>query len=189
MKLFSAEKMNGGSFIERHSRKIGAGLVIGTIAGFFKFLGGQFGLFQKFNSLALWLGHSAISVVEAGSQPNVVVIMADDLDSGITAFLVNNGFMPNLKRYLIDEGTAFNESFVTNAVCCPARATYLTGQYSHNNGVLTNMLPKGGASLLKDESTLAVWLQAVGYRTSYIGKYLNAYGTSDMNHDGVVDAQ
>ena len=57
----------------------------------------------------------------------------------------------------------------------PARATYLTGQYSHNNGVLSNAPPDGGFGRLDHTSTLPVWLQAAGYHTTHIGKYLNGY--------------
>jgi arylsulfatase A-like enzyme len=109
------------------------------------------------------------------SPLNIVVIMADDLDVGSTETAVANHFMPNLKQYLIDPGTTFSESFVTEALCCPSRATYLTGQYAHNHGVLRNVGDTGGFNKLDHTSTLAVWLSAGGYRTGHVGKYLNGY--------------
>lgn len=120
-------------------------------------------------------------------RPNIVVIMADDLDVGSVERLLALGMMPHLKRYLIDEGVTFKNSFVTNSLCCPSRATFLTGQYAHNTGVLTNIPPTGSITAFNDSQTLATWLQAAGYRTSHIGKYLNGYGTADHNGDGMLD--
>jgi arylsulfatase A-like enzyme len=109
------------------------------------------------------------------SPLNIVVIMADDLDVGSTETAVANHFMPNLKQYLIDLGTIFSESFVTESLCCPSRSTFLTGQYAHNHGVLRNGGAVGGFDKLDHDSTFAVWLAAGGYRTGHVGKYLNGY--------------
>jgi N-acetylglucosamine-6-sulfatase len=119
--------------------------------------------------------------------PNIIVIMVDDLDAWSLARAVGAGLMPNLRTGVIHRGMTFVNSFVTNSLCCPSRATFLTGQYSHNHGVLTNGGTNGGVTLLDDRSTLATWLQAAGYRTGYIGKYLNGYGTDDVNRDGSTD--
>ena len=61
-------------------------------------------------------------------------------------------------------------------LCCPARATYYTGQYAHNHGVKWNTFPLGGFDKLKQEETLPVWLRRAGYQTTHIGKYLNETG-------------
>ena len=119
--------------------------------------------------------------------PNIIVIMVDDLDAWSLARAVGAGLMPNLRTGVIDRGMTFVNSFVTNSLCCPSRATFLTGQYSHNHGVLTNGGNNGGVTLLDDRSTVATWLQAAGYRTGYIGKYLNGYGADDVNGDGLND--
>ncbi len=114
------------------------------------------------------------AVTEA--RPNIVVIMVDDLDlDGMNTMLALD-LAPNIERDLVDAGTVFTESFVANALCCPSRATFLTGQYSHNNGVLSNHGDNGGVAAFDDTSTLGTWLQGGGYRTSYAGKYLNGYG-------------
>ena len=115
-------------------------------------------------------------VASAAQLPNVVVIMADDLDLNMTETLLQGGYMPNLQTHIVDAGTTFENSFVTSAVCCPSRATFLTGQYSHNHQVLGNLLPDGGASRLDDTTTLATWLQDAGYVTGFVGKDLNQYG-------------
>lgn len=109
--------------------------------------------------------------------PNIVVIMADDLDVESLAVLRSHGFMPNLERYVVRPGVTFRNSFVTYSLCCPSRATFLTGQYAHNHMVRGNQPPIGGVTSLDDSSTIATWLQDGGYRTAHVGKYLNQYGT------------
>ena len=115
-------------------------------------------------------------VVSENSRPNIVVIMVDDLDTELLEVLLFFQLMPNLSQHIIERGIRFDESFVTNSLCCPSRASFLTGQYSHNNGVLMNTPPNGSVSALRDSSTVATALHNVGYRTGYVGKYLNGYG-------------
>jgi len=113
-----------------------------------------------------------------GTRPNIVLIMADDLDVASLGRMLEPdlALMPNFKRYFVDEGVRFANAFVTNSLCCPSRATYLTGQYSHNTNVLTNHSPSGSLGAFRASSTLAVWLSDAGYRTSHVGKFLNGYG-------------
>jgi len=108
--------------------------------------------------------------------PNVVIVMTDDLSHGTLNDAIAHNWMPNLKASVIDQGLTFANSFVGDSLCCPSRATLLSGQYSHNHGVRTNVLPGGGVTLFNDASTMATWLQAAGYRTGLVGKYLNGYG-------------
>src|SRR5262249_26364623 len=68
----------------------------------------------------------------------------------------------------------FQNAFLNVPLCCPSRATILTGQYSHHTGVTQN-----DGSPFKDDSTIATWLQDSGYRTGLFGKYLNKYPFSD----------
>jgi arylsulfatase A-like enzyme len=104
-------------------------------------------------------------------RPNVVMIMTDD--QTVESMRV----MPNVKALLADRGVTFDNSFVSYSLCCPSRATYLTGQYAHNHGVWGNIAPNGGYYKLDSTNTLPVWLQRGGYQTIHIGKYLNGYGT------------
>src|SRR5207249_500505 len=67
--------------------------------------------------------------------------------------------------------------FMTTPLCCPSRSSILSGQYSHRTGVYKNGGNNGGADDFDDTSSLAIWLQNAGYRTSLIGKYLNGYNT------------
>src|SRR5919107_3633980 len=120
-------------------------------------------------------GGGAGSGEEASSapaeKPNVIMILTDDLDKASISR------MPNLRSLLIEQGTPFENAFVTDPLCCPSRATILRGQYAHNHGVLENGPPNGGyekfRSLGRQNSTLATWLQDAGYRTVLIGKYIN----------------
>ena len=106
----------------------------------------------------------------AFERPSVVVIMTDDQTYRDMAA------MPRTRALIGGAGARFTRSYVSYPLCCPSRATFLTGQYNHNNGVHTNTPPRGGFEALDAAHTLPVWLSAAGYRTSHIGKYLNGYG-------------
>jgi N-acetylglucosamine-6-sulfatase len=110
------------------------------------------------------------------AQPNIVMLMMDDLDQSVWAQALQLGYLPNIQSEILDKGTVFREAVATLSMCCPSRTTYLTGQYPHNHGVVRNVGPKGGFdSFDNDGSALAVWLRRAGYRTGLIGKYLNGY--------------
>ena len=81
--------------------------------------------------------------------------------------------MKNVKRLLVDQGTSFDNSFVSFSLCCPSRATFLTGQYAHNHGVLSNKPPYGGYYALDSSNTLPVWLKRAGWTilVGNLGKY------------------
>src|SRR4051794_4119502 len=66
--------------------------------------------------------------------PNIVVVVTDDQANSQVGPL----YLPRITRLLQDEGTTFENAFLTTPLCCPSRASLLTGQYGHNNGVLTN---------------------------------------------------
>jgi N-acetylglucosamine-6-sulfatase len=114
-------------------------------------------------------------------RPNVVVIETDDQSNSLLG-------MDDLARLLVAKGTTFANSYVSFPLCCPSRATFLTGQYSHNHGVFTTELPNGYNGL-DHSSTLAVWLRSSGYRTAMVGKYLNGYGIEDGIPEAVPDAR
>jgi len=118
-------------------------------------------------------GENTLSGRAGAERPNIVFILTDDLDAASIAF------MPKLKALLIDQGVSFSNFFASFSLCCPSRATILRGQYAHNTQILGNGPPSGGFekfhSLGEENSTVATWLQAAGYRTMYVGKYLNGY--------------
>ena len=109
---------------------------------------------------------------ERVERPNVVVIMTDDQRVDEMAVL------PAVRRLVVRPGAWFSRSFASFPLCCPSRATFLTGQYAHNHGVLDNRPPRGGYDRLDSSETLPVWLQRAGYETAHVGKYLNGYGTA-----------
>jgi N-acetylglucosamine-6-sulfatase len=110
-----------------------------------------------------------------GKKPNVVVVMTDDQDARSLRV------MGAVKRQLQRKGTTFRNAFATFPLCCPSRATFLTGQYAHNHGVLSNTPPDGGFEAFRDARTLATSMKRAGYRTGWIGKYLNGYGSRGNN--------
>jgi hypothetical protein len=84
--------------------------------------------------------------------------------------------MPIVQEKLMARGVTFTNAFVTTPLCCPFRASFLSGGfYAHNTGVLTNALPNGGVSRFHDEETIATILQGAGYKTALMGKYMNGY--------------
>ena len=126
----------------------------------------------------------------SAGRPNIVVIMADDLDVPTLQVALARNLMPHLQSHIVARAHAFGNSFVTNSLCCPSRATFLTGQYTHNHRTLTNFSPTGGITAFDDRSTIATWLQGGGYRTGYVGKYLNGYGQYvDVNRDGLINTK
>ena len=107
---------------------------------------------------------------EVSDGPNIVLISTDD------QALVDLRWMPITRRLIGDKGATFENFVAPHPLCCPARAQILTGQYAQNNGVWGNRGRHGGyQSLGRPERTLPVWLRDVGYRTSFIGKYVNGY--------------
>jgi N-acetylglucosamine-6-sulfatase len=105
-------------------------------------------------------------------QPNMVFILTDDLD------FASAQKMPEVRSQLIEEGTSFENAFVSFPTCCPSRATILTGLYAHNHDVKGNDPPQGGFRTFRskglEENTIAVRLQEAGYQTAFFGKYLTA---------------
>ena len=121
--------------------------------------------------------------VTIGGPPNFIVVMADDLDTRTLDDLLRAGLMPNLQASFIDRGVNFTQAFVTTPLCCPSRASFLSGAYPHNTQVINNRLSYEGFGLqwavggLDDTDTIATRLQALGYTTGMVGKYLNGYGS------------
>jgi N-acetylglucosamine-6-sulfatase len=105
------------------------------------------------------------SISAQAIKPNIVIIMTDD--QNVDSLPV----MRKLVSYPEGSWVRFNNAFVNDSICCPARATVLTGQYAHTTGVIDNR----SGDKLKDANTLPVWLDQAGYRTGLVGKYLNGY--------------
>ena len=109
------------------------------------------------------------------ARPNIVMIIDDDQTAE------QQRFLGRTNAEIGGHGVTFDNSFVSFSLCCPSRATLMTGQYAHNHGVLGDEPPAGGYSKLAPTlgNTLPVWLQRSGYYTGLVGKFLNHYGSAD----------
>jgi N-acetylglucosamine-6-sulfatase len=104
------------------------------------------------------------------AQPNIVLILTDDQRFDELRHL------PAIGSKLVGRGMNLRRAFVVNSLCCPSRATILTGTYSHTTGIYLNGDGgAGGFPDFRDGSTIATWLRDAGYRTGLFGKYLNHY--------------
>jgi arylsulfatase A-like enzyme len=126
----------------------------------------------------LALGTGVLAAGEARAArtgANVVFILTDDMSSSELAG------MPNVESLIAGEGTTFNEAYVSFPLCCPSRATMLSGQYMHNHGVHGNLPPSGSWFKFRshESNDLPVWLQKAGYYNVHIGKYMNGYSVVD----------
>jgi N-acetylglucosamine-6-sulfatase len=98
------------------------------------------------------------------SQPDIVVLMVDDLGDVGPRILER---LPHLSALFLN-GRSFDEAYSEQPLCCPGRATFLTGQHVRHHGVTIN-----DARLLDPTNTIATALHDAGYHTGLIGKYLN----------------
>jgi arylsulfatase A-like enzyme len=132
-------------------------------------LGFALAVFALLAAVALAAGAAAPQARSAPSQPNFVVIMSDDQTVG------EMSAMRQTRAKIAAKGVTFDRFITSYPLCCPSRTTFLTGQYSHNHGVLGNGTPIGGYPAFDKQNTLASWLQTAGYHTIQIGKFLNGY--------------
>jgi N-acetylglucosamine-6-sulfatase len=107
--------------------------------------------------------------VRIASRPDIVLVLTDDQRADTI------WAMPTVRTEVVERGVHSPNAFVVNPLCCPSRASILTGKYSYSTGVYRNDPPHGGFEAFDDRSTVATWLQAAGYRTALVGKYLNGY--------------
>jgi arylsulfatase A-like enzyme len=110
----------------------------------------------------------APAAASIAARPNVLLILTDDQTRADLAV------MSKVKAQIGEQGTTFTRAFSQLPLCCPARASILTGQYAHNNGIMSL---HGFADFEKrfGSNNLAVWLRKAGYNTVLLGKYLNGY--------------
>jgi arylsulfatase A-like enzyme len=100
-------------------------------------------------------------------RPNVLIILTDDQRTRGTL-----GSMPAVERWFGKGGTKFTNAFATTPLCCPSRASLLTGMYAHNHGVHTNREPLGALADV-EQFTVQRMLEGNGYMTGIYGKYFN----------------
>ncbi|MDA2938908.1 sulfatase, partial [Acidobacteria bacterium AH-259-A15] len=106
------------------------------------------------------------TIRRAAPRPNILLIFPDQMRAQDLGCMGNADVRtPNLD-HLASEGILLHRTFANSPVCCPARATILTGKYVHQNGMIANDL-----RLRESEVTLAELLAHQGYRTGFIGKW------------------
>ena len=106
-------------------------------------------------------------------RPDIIVILTDDERYGTLRW------MPHVWNDIVTQGTRFSNAMVPTSLCCPSRASLLTGRFAHGTKVWTNT---NGWQTFKaagnEARTVAVWLSRAGYRTGLVGKYLNGFAGS-----------
>ncbi|XP_067841464.1 arylsulfatase H-like isoform X1 [Heptranchias perlo] len=132
-----------------------------------------------------------ITCTETNLQPNIVVVMADDLGIGDIGCYGNNTIRtPNIDR-LAKEGVMLTHHIAAAPLCTPSRAAFMTGRYpirsGMDNGYRVRVLLFIGSSggLPKNETTFAAILQKQGYATGIIGKWhlgVNCESRNDYCH-------
>lgn len=99
---------------------------------------------------------------ERPGRPNILIVVTDDQRTATMAV------MRRTRAWLDDGGIQFTRAHVTTPRCCPSRASIFSGKYAHNTGVKTNE-----GAILDTDKTMQAYLNRAGYRTGFIGKYLN----------------
>jgi arylsulfatase A-like enzyme len=110
------------------------------------------------------------------AKPNILLVMTDDMRAD------DLKWMPHTQRFFARRGTDFRNMFAPTPLCCPNRASYLSGEYAHNHHVWWHESPWGYGAF-DDSHTIAGALQDAGYHTGYVGKYLNLYGIARPKAD------
>lgn len=124
------------------------------------------------------LAQTIRSPAGAAERPNLVFVLTDDMRDDDLAH------MPITRRLLADQGMEFTDAISPHPLCCPARAQLATGQYAQNNGVQHNRGVHGGFQALDPTREVSSWFRDAGFRTGFVGKFLNGYGPGDQRPAG-----
>ena len=110
---------------------------------------------------------SADKKKEPVRQPNIILIMADDMGWGDTGYNGNTIIKTPFLDQMADEGIRFDRFYSASAVCSPTRASVLTGRNPYRMGIFT-----ANCGILRtEEVTLPELLKAKGYTTGHFGKW------------------
>jgi arylsulfatase A-like enzyme len=102
------------------------------------------------------------AVFQEDTRPNILIIVTDDQRFDTM------DVMSETRSWIFDQGVTFSNGFVTTPLCCPSRASILTGMYAHNHGVREN-------EDTLEHTTFIEILSKNGYYTGLVGKYLNSW--------------
>lgn len=116
-------------------------------------------------------GPVAPAAAPGEQPPDIIVIMTDDQRGG------TEQAMPYTSEFFGSQGVRYDQAIVPTNLCCPARASFLTGRYAHSTDVWENSGPYGGYRALRQwqRQTLPLELQKGGYSTALFGKYINHF--------------
>lgn len=122
-----------------------------------------------------WVFTGAFNMVPAsavqslpGSKPNVVLFLVDDTNPMDGRLWNNPALTPTLYDMFVAHGITFSNAIDDTPLCCPSRATLLTGLHSFNHGVTVN-----DVRLFNPSESIATELGSQGYATMLVGKYMN----------------
>ncbi len=116
----------------------------------------------------LSLGGAQPSPLAAAARPNIVVFYLDDVSPHDGRLWNSATRTPAIYKTFIAHGLHFTHAYGEDPLCCPSRASILTGLHTHNNGVNLN-----DARLYVPQESVASELKDAGYSTMWIGKYMN----------------
>jgi arylsulfatase A-like enzyme len=130
------------------------------------------------SSAGLRLGSAAAGISSTSAErrkrpPNIVVFMTDDQRYDAMSVAGNRILQTPNMDLIARGGVRFKESFVTNSLCGPSRASFLTGLYSHAHGYISNADPPafGHQKGIENQATYVERLHDAGYRTAIVGKW------------------
>ncbi|MDQ3629133.1 MAG: sulfatase [Actinomycetota bacterium] len=149
-----------------------------TTVGSYPTLASQYSCFGELTRLGVRAATGERSPLTGGApvdqsadkKPNVALIMLDDMRQDE----LSGAWMKRTRQLVGSQGVRVPNSVAPSPLCVPARASLLTGQYPHNHGTHSHH-PAFNFNVFDDSDTLATRLQAAGYHTSFLGKYLNGY--------------
>ena len=128
-----------------------------------------------------------LNLTHAEKKPNILYIMSDDHAAhAIGAYggrLASLNPTPTIDR-LAKEGILFENAFACNSICTPSRASVITGQYPHTNGV-TDL----GGRIESNRQFLAIEMKKAGYHTAMIGKWHLKLEPRAFDHYSVLPGQ
>jgi arylsulfatase A len=144
-----------------------------------------FGLWKLLLSF-FWASACQLEAAAPSHNPNVILILADDLGYGDLGCYGGRIPTPNLDR-MAREGTRFTDFYVSQAVCSASRAALMTGRHSVRVGIQGALPPKSKVSLSTNELTLAEVLKGRGYATAIYGKWHLGDSPEDLPHNHGFD--
>ena len=124
---------------------------------------------HSFPILALLITLASSLALQSQDRPNILFIMSDDHTAqavGVYATLLKDLDPTPTIDSLAREGIVFDNAFCTNSICTPSRASIITGQYAHTNGVFDL-----GGNIAPENQALPILMSEAGYQTAMIGKW------------------